>query len=525
MHEGVLRALVWDWSCVGPTRPHVLVVRPPGAPQGALLGGPLRKLGYQVESIAMAVSFGCERTPVAQGDEVPLVPDPSLPDVEVVDEEKVRRLWDTPLHFDDKETVLVTLENVYVESADIIMYTDKWVFASMGTCTNTPLGYNGKPTQNTVIVHEPVINLLHPRLYNFYHFTSECLPRLIVSLEHLLLIGGTALVDSCRLLIPPEYRAPFLYQVLHTLNITFKLEPVEFIPSPNKRYLFKKMYRVDWVQHNQTDLQQNDLWSPYLPSRYAILRARAFVLQRQDARQAAAAENSKNCDTCISACNSGYERCLEVKGLSLTTLPPPCPFLGTTGASNIYTGGAALADGCMPINFAGMRDAIFTSEHPTHAVQPLQLVPGSEQYEALLRQPPPSSLTDPRSPEAIALDNRLRTLTLSPASTEYLSEHSFTTRAFALGVTPIITALQPLLVLPRFGATTRLTVLPPSLPPALPPLPPLVEVSPPVLPLIVYVARRGFRNVVDESILIIKMERHFSMFFNMLMLYKQNERN
>lgn len=69
------------------------------------------------------------------------------------------------------------------------------------------------------------------------------------------------------------------------MNLPIKDENIfVYNPDHNKRYKFKTLHRIDWVQLNDS---LDDLWSDYLPSRLALQRLQSFARAHQRKREAA----------------------------------------------------------------------------------------------------------------------------------------------------------------------------------------------------------------------------------------------
>ncbi len=190
-------------------------------------------------------------------------------------------MTDIPLQFLDKETLLITIHDVYVEGEMGVMYTDREVYAPIGLNTDVRVSYiymykrffgSLVPAQiprdfhgaamKTVAVAAPVVSLLHPNIGNHYHFMSECLSRLVLTLQHLP-AGAT-------LLMPSRGTSPHLWEALELAQ--YAGPTVAYEPGPHVRYHFATLHRVQWAQPvpAAVDPEQNDLWSDYLPSRVAL---------------------------------------------------------------------------------------------------------------------------------------------------------------------------------------------------------------------------------------------------------------
>ena len=58
-----------------------------------------------------------------------------------------------------------------------------------------------------------------------------------------------------------------LYEAIDLFGISLKKEPIVYRGRGKRRYLFKEIHYVTWTQLNKDSLDDNDLWSDYLPSR------------------------------------------------------------------------------------------------------------------------------------------------------------------------------------------------------------------------------------------------------------------
>ena len=199
---------------------------------------------------------------------------------------KKTKVGKVPLTFVDKQTIAVTIEDVYIEGAGGTMYTDCEVFAVVGVNSDIPRDYKGVADE-TLRFKEPVISLLHPSINNYYHWTAESATRFLLSLDYF--IGddeGAGLEPDARFLIPSKITSPYFHAFLETFDIKLKQEPIVYEPSISKRYHFDKLRRIDWVQLDTIDPNQSDLWSDYLPSRTALQRLRVGAFEHQADRKA-----------------------------------------------------------------------------------------------------------------------------------------------------------------------------------------------------------------------------------------------
>ena len=189
-----------------------------------------------------------------------------------------------PLRFIDKQTVAITIKDVYMEGAGGVTYTDCEVYAIIGLNTDIPRDYSGK-AESTEYIKTPVVNLLHPSISNYYHWTAEGATRLLLSLDYFVGTKTSPGVEpNARFLLPSKITSPAVHEFLKTFKIKLKHPPIIYEPKINKRYKFKKLHRIEWMQLNKDDEDQNDLWSDYLPSRLAIERLREATLAHQAKR-------------------------------------------------------------------------------------------------------------------------------------------------------------------------------------------------------------------------------------------------
>eukprot|EP00054_Salpingoeca_dolichothecata_P026414 m.188814 g.188814 ORF g.188814 m.188814 type:complete len:426 (+) comp25649_c1_seq17:1169-2446(+) len=175
--------------------------------------------------------------------------------------------FDIPLRFKDKQTIAVTIENVYMEGAGGVMYTDCEVYAPIGLQTDIPRQFVGSADE-TVVVEDPVISLMHQSITNYYHWTAEGLSRTLISAKHFLGPDGAA--PDAKFLVPQQELVPRVWDALETLDLPSRKPHVIYAPARRKRYFFKKLYFVTWVQLDKDDPDQNDLWSDYLPPRLGL---------------------------------------------------------------------------------------------------------------------------------------------------------------------------------------------------------------------------------------------------------------
>lgn len=197
---------------------------------------------------------------------------------------KKNKVGAVPLTFVDKQTIAVTIEDVYVEGAGGVMYTDCEIYAVIGLNTDIPRNYKGIADE-TIRIKEPVVSLLHPSINNYYHWTAESATRFLLSLDYF--VGddeGAGLEPEARFLIPSNIASPFFHDFVDTFGIKLKHEPIIYEPSSSNRYHFDKLHRIDWIQLDTTDLDQSDLWSDYLPSRTALHRLREGAFEHQAGR-------------------------------------------------------------------------------------------------------------------------------------------------------------------------------------------------------------------------------------------------
>jgi tetratricopeptide (TPR) repeat protein len=203
---------------------------------------------------------------------------------------KTSGVGEIPLKFVDKQTIAVTIDNVYVEGAGGTMYTDCEVYAVIGVNSDIPRDYKGTRNLETIHVHEPVVSLIHPSINNYYHWTAESASRFLLSLDYFIGEGGVGgLEPEARFLIPSKIESPFFHRFLEMFDIKLKHAPIVYEPSVAKRYHFDKLHRIDWVQLDTNDQDvshQPDLWTDYLPSRTALQRLREGALQHQEERTA-----------------------------------------------------------------------------------------------------------------------------------------------------------------------------------------------------------------------------------------------
>lgn len=138
-------------------------------------------------------------------------------------------LTDTPLIFRDKQTLALTIANVYVEGLAGIMYTDREVYAVVGLNTNLPRDFRG--AADRTFEYEEVVSMLHPSITNYYHWTAEGLTRLLLSLDYY--FGDDGVAPKAALLMPAKSEAPMAWEMLRTL--AFEGPTVEYFSHPSTR--------------------------------------------------------------------------------------------------------------------------------------------------------------------------------------------------------------------------------------------------------------------------------------------------
>eukprot|EP00038_Savillea_parva_P027749 m.61258 g.61258 ORF g.61258 m.61258 type:complete len:795 (+) comp8013_c1_seq1:131-2515(+) len=186
-----------------------------------------------------------------------------------------------PLLFIDKQTVALTLRDVSVEGAGGVMFTDCEVYLTIGLSTNLPRDYKGGNNEVVTVTH-PVVSVIHPSISNYYHFTAEVATRMLLSFEYY--FGDNGVAKDAQLLLPPRYESQLPWDFITMLGITLKHTPLEYTPGNGKSYHFSTLHRIDWVQLNTDDPDNNDLWSDYLPSRIALFKLRDTARRHQASR-------------------------------------------------------------------------------------------------------------------------------------------------------------------------------------------------------------------------------------------------
>lgn len=180
---------------------------------------------------------------------------------------------DVPLAFTEKQVIAVTIENAYLDGVDhAIPYTACEVYAPMGLLTKIPHNFLGHALESVVFT-EDVISLWTPYLNNYYHFMSEFVCRLLYSYEHFIQNGAA---PQARILLPRKSSYGHAWDVIDALNLKFPQKPIEYEPLYGRRYEFKRLHIVSWEQPDCSDIDQNDLWSMYLPPKAGLLLVRAY---------------------------------------------------------------------------------------------------------------------------------------------------------------------------------------------------------------------------------------------------------
>jgi len=245
--------------------------------------------------------------------------DPKLDIIEMVDEDSTfgidggprtlanvdladSKIQAIPLDFIDKQTIAVTIKNVYVEGAGAVMYTNCEVFANMGKSTEIPRDYKGTANE-TIKIDGPVVSLLHPSIGNYYHWTAESATRLLLSMDYY--FGENGVAPNARLLFPAKVDSAFPWEFMKTLGIKPEQEPMVYQPASNRRYKFKTLHRIDWVQVDTEDPDQHDLWSDYLPSRHGLFKLRQRIREHQQQRRESGTHTNSDAPKVVYVSRSG----------------------------------------------------------------------------------------------------------------------------------------------------------------------------------------------------------------------------
>lgn len=182
---------------------------------------------------------------------------------------------DTPLKFSDKETIAVIINDVYLEGFGAIPYTNCEVYATMGINTDLPRYYTGL-SATIVKVEQTVVSLLHPLMANYYHMVTETFTRMAVAMDFF--FGPSGITPNASLLVPSKSVCPLCWDMFDLFYPDLAVEKIIYNPSSDKSYHFNKLHRIDWVQLDKDDPFQNDLWSDYLPSKFALQALRVKAL-------------------------------------------------------------------------------------------------------------------------------------------------------------------------------------------------------------------------------------------------------
>ena len=140
-----------------------------------------------------------------------------------------------PLKFVDKQTVALTINDVFVEGAGGTMYTDCEVYAVVGINSDIPRDYTGR-ADTTVKSSHPVVSLIHPSISNYYHWTAESATRLLLSIDYF--IGdkkSPGVAPDVDFLMPSRISSPIAWEFIDTFGIKFPRAPIIYEPAQSKR--------------------------------------------------------------------------------------------------------------------------------------------------------------------------------------------------------------------------------------------------------------------------------------------------
>lgn len=177
------------------------------------------------------------------------------------------------------------------------------MYLTIGLSTDIPRDYVGNNAEVRTF-STPVVSVTHPSIGNYYHFTAEVATRMLLSIDYY--FGENGVAKDATLLLPPRcdpldmksrgsvflpvhpavrYESTLPWNFLEVLGIKLKNAPIEYEPGLGRRYHFDTLHRIDWVQLNTEDPENNDMWSEYLPSRIAITTLRNKVRAHQAQRK------------------------------------------------------------------------------------------------------------------------------------------------------------------------------------------------------------------------------------------------
>ena len=135
---------------------------------------------------------------------------------------------------------LVELSNVFMEHPSGIMYSEEKCSFYLGTAHGSMKGFPSAPflfrraKQTVKYLGQEVGSIIQTSPRNYYHFVTECMPRLLLLLKYA--------PTSISILVPDTSTMKF---VVDTLGLEEE-KVLYYAPRPGVRYFFEKLYTVDW---------------------------------------------------------------------------------------------------------------------------------------------------------------------------------------------------------------------------------------------------------------------------------------
>eukprot|EP00049_Salpingoeca_infusionum_P015049 m.288289 g.288289 ORF g.288289 m.288289 type:complete len:786 (-) comp15800_c1_seq1:469-2826(-) len=183
-----------------------------------------------------------------------------------------------PLYFKDKSTAVVKLEDAFLFGAQPYVTAQCRILALSER--NTDLSDFAPPqlssTTSRTIDNDGVL-LMHPKASNYYHVLGEVFTRIAIMNE-----TYPRMLQEYLLVLPPKSSVPAVWDLLelmsqHDEKLTgWQDRALEYDAAAS--YRFKTLSLVSFTQPNKDDVDQNDLWSAYLPSKASVVALRSLAL-------------------------------------------------------------------------------------------------------------------------------------------------------------------------------------------------------------------------------------------------------
>ena len=190
--------------------------------------------------------------------------------------------WTLPsLIYQQQQVYQITLHNVCVEGLHGIVYDDEHVYCSQHVMiqglwrffTEAPRRH---PRESITV---PKLASIHqPDATNYYHWTVECLTRLLLLQDQL------NSDDSLTVLVPSANAPPFVDESLKLL----RLEPSRRLPNQadrRRRYFAQQLCYIDWRQPLSA-APTNELAAAWYPPREGLRRLRRKLAEPHPAAEA-----------------------------------------------------------------------------------------------------------------------------------------------------------------------------------------------------------------------------------------------